>query len=100
MTAADAEPLPAAARRLFPHQPPGSPDPRADPEAIVERLLEEGDGADLTWLARRYGEKALGRWLAAHGGRRLSRRSRAFWSLVLATAPAPPADAADALWPL
>jgi hypothetical protein len=91
--------LPAAARRLFPHQPPGSPDLHAHPDFVIERLLEEGDGDDLAWAARQVGEAVLARWLAAHGGRRLSRRSRAFWSLVLGVRPPAPPPAAESLWP-
>jgi hypothetical protein len=88
--------LPEGARRLFP------PDVAVAPEAdlVVERLLEEGDSADLRWLARRRGEAALAQWFGRCGGRRLSRRSRAFWALVLDCAPSPSAPGAEELWPL
>jgi hypothetical protein len=88
--------LPEGARRLFP------PDVAVAPEAdlVVERLLEEGDSSDLRWLAGQRGEAALGEWFERCGGRRLSRRSRAFWALVLDRAPSPPAPGAEELWPL
>lgn len=89
--------LPEGARRLFPHHPE-PPHPARHPDFVIERLLDEGDSADLAWLAGRFGEARLGAWVAAHGGRRLSRRSRALWALVFAVAPAP--AAAAELWPL
>jgi hypothetical protein len=45
-------------------------------------------------------EEKLAAWLEGHGGRKLSRRSRAFWEVVLATAPSPTAESGDLLWPL
>lgn len=88
--------LPDGARRLF------APDVEVAPTAdfVVERLLEDGDSQDLRWLTSQRGEAALGDWLARLGGRRLSRRSRAFWALVLARDPGPAAPAASELWPL
>ena len=91
--------LPGGARRLFPHHP-APPDPERHPDFVIERLLDEGDCADLAWLAARFGEERLAAWVAAHGGRRLSRRSRALWALALAVEPSPPAPAARQLWPL
>lgn len=78
------------------------PDPAdaASRSALVGRLLEEGDRADLAWLGRQVPRAELVAWFRAHGGRRLSRRSRAFWSAVLSE-PQPPAHPlAEALWPL
>jgi hypothetical protein len=89
---------PAATRRLFwgygddAWVPP-------DNHFALERLLEDGDSADLGWLAGRFPERRLAGWVAGAGGRRLSRRSRAFWELVLGVeAGRPPAPAAE-LWP-
>ncbi|HEX6202071.1 MAG TPA: hypothetical protein VF100_03640 [Thermoanaerobaculia bacterium] len=65
---------------------------------MIERLLDEGDSADLAWLVARFGEPRLRAWVASYGNRRLSRRSRALWSLVLSVE-GPPAPARD-LWPL
>jgi hypothetical protein len=71
---------------------------------VIARLLEDGDGADLAWLTETVAEDDLAAWLERHGGRQLSRRSRAFWEVVLATVPGHSAGAAseagDLLWPL
>jgi hypothetical protein len=45
-------------------------------------------------------EAALADWLGRHGGRKLSRRSRTFWEVVLGRPAGPAADAGDLLWPL
>jgi hypothetical protein len=72
---------------------------------VMARLLEDGDGADLRWLCRELPEETLAAWLDHHGVRRLSRRSLAFWSVLLGRG-GPPADLAatlvqrHALWPL
>jgi hypothetical protein len=62
--------------------------------------MEEGDGEELRWLLAAVGRAPLAALLAAHGGRRLSRRSRAFWSRVLGVASAPGHPLARELWPL
>jgi hypothetical protein len=72
---------------------PGSP-------WVIGRLLEDGDGADLAWLTESVPEADLAAWLERHGGRRLSRRSRAFWEVVLGRPAGPAAEAGAALWPL
>lgn len=46
-------------------------------------LLEDGGREDLAALGASLPETALAGWLAQHGARRLSRRSLAFWSVVL-----------------
>lgn len=65
---------------------------------IIGRLLEDGDSQDLSWLADRLGEARWVEWLEVRGGRQLSRRSLAFWSLVLDSAVAP--SSSGELWPL
>jgi hypothetical protein len=57
---------------------PASPDP-----CVLARLLEDGDRADLAWLCRQMPDGALAAWVERHGARRLSRRSLAFWAVVL-----------------
>jgi hypothetical protein len=75
-------------------------DSPAGRSAAIGRLLEDGDRADLAWLGRRVPRGEIAAWYRAHAGRRLSRRSRAFWGVVLGEPqPAPPA-LAEALWPL
>jgi hypothetical protein len=62
--------------------------------------LEDGDAADLAWLLSTVREPVVADWFAQHGGRQLSKRSRAFWQVVLGR----PADSVhpetESLWPL
>jgi hypothetical protein len=67
---------------------------------LIGRLLEEGDRAELAWLGSEVSRDELAAWFRAHGGRRLSRRSRAFWSAVLAQPLPSSHPLAEALWPL
>lgn len=90
---------PAGARRLFPHYEEGDLDPGRAPSLLISRLLEDGDTADLAWLLEAFPEPEIAAWLARHG-RRLSRRSRAFWGLVLGVEAGPANPQAEALWPL
>lgn len=76
----------------------GSPPADATDPLLVGRLLEEGEEADLRWLVAAAGEHELAGWLERRGGRQLSRRSRAFWRLVLGVEPAPGSEIAEELW--
>jgi hypothetical protein len=68
--------------------------------ALIGLLLEQGDRAELAWLAATFERRELHDWFVRHAGRRLSRRSRAFWSATFELpAPAPPPIARE-LWPL
>ncbi|MCB1053994.1 MAG: hypothetical protein KDD11_00600 [Acidobacteria bacterium] len=88
-------PPPASLARLFPEWPGALPSPR-DP-LVVGRLLEDGEEADLRWLTKTVGEAELACWLGRRGGRQLSRRSRAFWQLLLGTE-SPPPEIVEELW--
>ncbi|HEX7184413.1 MAG TPA: hypothetical protein VF756_21480 [Thermoanaerobaculia bacterium] len=92
--------IPPGTRRLFPgyeeRDLQGS-------SLLIARLLEDGDREDLAWLTSTLTEEDLAGWLGRHGGRQLSRRSRAFWEAVLAPLDNPGGDrpdAGDLLWPL
>lgn len=92
--------LPPGSRRLFAH--PEEIDPQNHQPYVVGRLLEEGDSVDLRALTSSLSEDDLKDWFRRRGGRQLSSRSRAFWSLVLGipeTEPPRP-ELAEALWPL
>jgi hypothetical protein len=92
--------LPAGARRLFAAYAEEDLTPERAPSLLIARLLEDGDAADLAWLMATTPEPEIAAWLARHGGRQLSRRSRAFWEAVLEVAAGPVNPDAEALWPL
>jgi len=91
---------PPALQRLCPHLSPDEAVAGAPSGFLYARLLEDGGGADLRWLFRVAGEPAVAAWLAQHGGRALSRRSRAYWEIVLGVSAPAPSEAAHELWPL
>lgn len=91
-------PPPARTRRLFAHYE-GVNIPGAD-GLVLARLLEEGDSFDLRWLTGALSENALSTWLQVHGDRQLSRRSLAFWSVLLNPPGAAPNERENGLWPL
>lgn len=90
---------PEGTRRLFSHYDEADLTPERGGSLLISRLLEDGDAADLAWLLETFPEPELAGWLAHHGGRLLSARSRAFWANVLGC-PAGPAEPEAALWPL
>lgn len=90
--------LPEGTRRLFPHYE--EIDEELGDSLVIARLLEDGDAADLAWLFGRFPENEIADWLARHGGRLLSVRSRAFWEDVLGRPAGPTHPEAAALWPL
>jgi len=99
--------LPDAARRLFPDAAPAL-DPRRHAPHVIGVVLEDGDRRDLTWLFRTYGRERVAGWLRRRGDRQLSRRSRAFWRVVLGGAGGDSDDDTESrtpdrrseLWPL
>jgi hypothetical protein len=92
--------LPAGTRRLFSGYDEADLTPGRGGSLLIARLLEDGDAADLAWLLETTPEPEIAAWLARHGGRQLSRRSRAFWEIVLGVAAGPASPEAEALWPL
>lgn len=87
-------------KRLFASYEEGDLTPERGGSLLIARLLEDGDSADLSGLAARVSEPVLADWLGAHGGRQLSRRSRAFWEIVLGREAGPSVPGARELWPL
>jgi len=61
--------------------------------------LAAGDRDDLRWLFGEVARAEAAAALAGCGGRKLDRRTRAFWELVLDARSSPPSAAAEALWP-
>jgi hypothetical protein len=92
--------LPAGARRLFPHYDEAELTFDRAGSLLTARLLEDGDAADLAWLLSEVPEPALAAWFSRRGGRQLSRRSRAFWEIVLGRPAGPVHPEARSLWPL
>lgn len=81
------------------HYPPGvAGDPRYEAWRIGV-LLEEGSSAELRALIAELGVDRLRRWLVERGGRQLTRRSFAFWRLLLA-ADVEVDSRRSELWPL
>ncbi len=92
--------LPPGVARHFPGETLALEDSAARTR-ILGRLLEDGDRADLAWLGSHFSTAEIATWYELHAARRLSRRSRAFWSAVLGRTPPPaPTAIAEALWPL
>lgn len=87
-------------KRLFAHYEESDLTPERGGSFRIARLLEDGDSADLAGLVSQVSEPALADWLARHGGRQLSRRSRAFWEVLLGREAGPSVPGARELWPL
>ncbi|MFL6192753.1 MAG: hypothetical protein ACJ75H_01180 [Thermoanaerobaculia bacterium] len=90
----------AGTRRLFAAWADADLTRERAPSLLLARLLEDGDAADLAALWGGFAESEVAAWLARHGGRQLSRRSRAFWAAVLGVEAGPARAEAAALWPL
>ncbi|MEO8277053.1 MAG: hypothetical protein ABI639_12635 [Thermoanaerobaculia bacterium] len=67
---------------------------------LIALVLESGDRAELAWLARRFGREELKQFVRLRSGRKLSARSRHFWSRALGVEASPAHPLAEALWPL
>ncbi|MEM6792578.1 MAG: hypothetical protein AAF725_01230 [Acidobacteriota bacterium] len=97
-------PLPAGTQRLFGDCGDGEDlAGLASAEArpfVIERLLEQGDGEDLRWLARVSSEKDFRGVFERRARRSLSTRSRRFWSLVLEGELDASEGAGAEIWPL
>lgn len=104
--AGDPREIPAAlAERLFPEV--AREDLKLDSildstsrSLVIARLLEDGDRADLGWLFGALPEEEIAVWLGEHGARKLSRRSAAYWQVVLGVSAGAPAEIRADLWPL
>ena len=75
----------------------------ADPDnrnLVIARVLEEGNRGELAWLAGEVGRDAIAAFVRDLGGRKLSGRSRRFWSRALQVDSSPLPSLAEELWPL
>lgn len=92
--------LPSHTRRLFAHYSDPARLPGDSPQLVLAKLMEEGDSTDLRWLTQAFDENELAAWIDDHGQRQLSRRSLAFWQIVLARPGHRGSRPGDELWPL
>lgn len=96
-------PIPATlSERLFPDvaREDLTLDPGGARSLLLARLLEDGDRNDLAWLVGALPESEIAAWFQSHGGRKLSRRSAAYWQAVLGVSAGAPAPGRADLWPL
>lgn len=92
--------VPERTARLFAHEDQNALGQAESRGLLIGRLLEEGDGEDLRWLFSQIPTAEAETWFTAQAARKLSRRSRAFWSAVLDSDPGPVDERVAALWPL
>ena len=72
--------IPAHMRSLFWDVNPDDFDPGAHPRYTIERVLEHGEEADMTWLLQQFTRDQIRDVLRTD--QRLSPRSAHFWALV------------------
>jgi hypothetical protein len=75
--------VPAEFRPLFWDVRPEEIDPDAHAPFVLERLLEYGSLAAVRWTLRAYGRDRIADFLRGRGRRTLSRKTLAFWTLIL-----------------
>ena len=75
--------LPADTAWLFPEYAFATMDLELYRSVIIERVLERGTWAQVSWLFATYGEADVAEWVRQHGFRLLSRRAFALWRLAL-----------------
>lgn len=75
--------VPADMEWLFPEYAFEDVDTQTHQGVIIERVLERGSWEQVRWLFRTYSEERVADWVRQHGFRLLSKRSFAFWRLVL-----------------
>ena len=58
-------------------------DPERASYTLIERALRYGNRAEIRWLFRRYGERAIADWVQRWGALALPRVDEVFWRTVL-----------------
>src|SRR3990172_3901598 len=74
--------LPADSAWLFPEHDFDAMNLEQFASVIVERVLERGSAAQVRWLIRQYGTRAIAGWVRRYGYRRLSHKVFAYWRWV------------------
>lgn len=75
--------IPETMAPLFPEYDFTTLDVEADAELVMERVLEYGTRTELRWLFAHYGQDKIRDFVRRRGYRALSRRTFAYWRLVL-----------------
>ena len=75
--------IPRELHHLFWDCHPDQVDPEAHAPFVMERLLEYGTLAGVRWALAVYGPERIKRFLMDRGRRTLSRKTLAFWILIL-----------------
>ena len=75
--------LPSEVRHLFWDCQPERLDLGAHAPFILERVLEYGSLASVRWAVEVYGAARIKEFLMGRGRRTLSRKTLAFWTLIL-----------------
>lgn len=70
-------------RHLFWDCQPEQLDPEAHASFVLERLLEYGSLESVHWVMKVYGPERIKKFLRERGRRTLSRKTLAFWVLIL-----------------
>lgn len=91
--------VPAHSKRLFPDQLPDL-ETSGGRALAIETLMENGDSEDLRAFLGFVPEEEWASWLQTYGGKRLSRRSRTFWSWILKKESSSPHPLSEEIWPL
>ena len=93
--------IPTSLARAFPEYALSDLDPVIDADLIIARVLEQGTRIEWRWLFQQYGLERIRDFVRRRGYATLSKRSFAYWRLVLDidTYQQPPwAETARALW--
>jgi len=75
--------VPTEFHHLFWDCRPDRLDPEAHASFILERILEYGSLASVRWALEVYGAARIKEFLIGRGLRTLSRKTLAFWTLIL-----------------
>ena len=74
--------LPVDSAWLFPEYDFDAMNTERFTSVIMERVLERGSAAQVRWLIRQYGTRAIAGWVRRYGYRRLSHKVFAYWRWV------------------
>ena len=84
--------LPKTSAWLFPEYDFAHMNPDGYASVVIERILNRGSWAEISWLLARYGKRDIAKWIRQHGYRRLDRRAFEYsrWMLGIKQYRVPP----------